>query len=298
MFWLYLVVLANLISAIVILIDTYLVGPRAIGKSEVYAFYIGLLSIVVLVMVPYGSVTLPGINIIIIALVVGLSYMASIIAFYKALQISHPSDVAPALGAVTAISSYIFGYFFLASTLSQSFFLAFVLLVTGTFLMSYFHFTKLSLLYIVAAGVLFGYSSVFLKILFAETSFADAFFWSRIANVFWALTILLIPVSARAVLKNVRTASRKTKSLVLVNKALAGVAAFLIFIALKLSSNISLVNALAGVQFVFLLLFAFILPKKYPHYFEETKTMRGKSRILHRIVATILVITGFFVLFL
>ncbi len=304
MTWLYLVLIANLLGAFVVLLDKYLVGPRAIGRSEVYAFYIGILSGVVLVMVPFGSVTLPSFTVLAISLVVGFGYMISIIYFYKSLQISDASDVAPVLGAMSALSALFFGKFLL-NTISVHFNpLAFFLLVFGTALMSYFRFSKKSIVYVLIAGIFFGYSSVFLKLLFEMTTFANAFFWSRMANVLGALLLLAIPLNRRIIVKALKTTKRGTTSLVFLNKIIAGGASFLSLTAIKLSSA-PIVNALGGMQFVFLLALAHFFPKYMSEYFETVHEKRDyDGRVTHprnfffyKIIATIFIVFGFLLLF-
>src|SRR3989344_3042467 len=304
MTWLYLVLIANLLGAFVVLIDKYLVGPRAIGRSEVYTFYIGILSSVVLVMVPFGSVSLPSLLIILISLIVGFGYMTSIIYFYKALQISDASDVAPVLGATAALSAFVFQIFFFGSTLSSYGFLAFILLVLGTAMMSYFRFNKKSLICVLVAGVLFGYSSIFLKILFDVTTFANGFFWSRMANVVGALMLLVVPLNREIIIKAIRTAKRSTTSLVFVNKIIAGSASFLSFVAIKMSSA-PIVNALGGMPFVFLLAMAHFFPKFMPQHFETIHERRDyeasltypRNFFFYKMIATIFIVFGFLLLF-
>lgn len=306
MYWLYLVIIANLISAFVVLIDKYLVGPKAIGHSEVYAFYIGVLSAVVLAMLPFGAVVSPTFIIALISLIVGISYMTSIICLYKSLQTSDASDVAPVAGATSAIATFALSYFFLGANFTASFSpFAFSLLVVGTLLMSYFRFNKSSIAWILTAGLLFGYSSVFIKILFGMTTFGNAFFWSRMANVVGALMLLLIPRNREIILAKTKAVTSGTSSLILVNKALAGVAALLIFLSIKMSS-VYIVNALGGLQFVFLFALAYFFPKHMPRHFEtfhehrdyENAVTYPRSYFFYKTVATVLIIYGFFLIFI
>jgi drug/metabolite transporter (DMT)-like permease len=294
MFWLYLVLIANLFNAVVVLLDRHLVSDRAFGKSEVYAFYVGLLSIFAIILLPFGVVHVPDINIILLSVVIGLSYMTSIVYLYKALRISDASDVAPVLGAIVGLSTFIFSLFFIQEILPGHFYIAFLFLIGGTLLMSYFRFTKRSVLYVTISGVLMGFSLVFLKILFGLTSFGDAFFWSRMANVLAALLLLTVPAARLYIRKSFKRTKPHTVYLTFVNKVLAGLAAFLLMLAIKVG-HVSVVNALNGLQFVFLFVVALIFAKRFPDYFDET--IQKNHNIFFKIVATFLIIVGYAMLF-
>ena len=142
---------------------------------------------------------------------------------------------------------------------------------------------------------MFGLSSVFVKIIFTKTDFLDGFFWSRMANVAGALMLLAWPGNFRAIKDSVFGSSRSTKSLILANKALAGVAFLLILLAIKLG-EVSLVNAMSGMQFVFLLLFAVLFTKKMPQFFSET--VHRHDVLWHKFISTMFIVIGFFLLFL
>ena len=295
MFWLYLALIAQLLNAAVILADKYLVTSKAISKPVVYAFYVGLLSGVVVLTAPFGVIFPPRLEIIGLSFLIALSYIFSILFLYKSLAASDASDVAPVSGALAAISTLVFSFVFLNHDLSRNFLTGFILLVGGTLLMSFFRFKKWSALHAVLAGVLFGLSSVFVKILFNTTSFIDGFFWSRMANVAGALMLLLWPANLRAIVQNIKSSTRGTKLLVMGNKGLAGTAFLLILLAISLG-DVSIVNALAGAQFLFLLLFALIFTKKFPGYFFETVYRR--HIIIQKLAGIILISAGLVFLFL
>ncbi len=58
--WIAIAALAQLISAGIIFVDKYvLVSKSHVGKPVVYAFYVSILSGFVLVLVPFGLVSVP-----------------------------------------------------------------------------------------------------------------------------------------------------------------------------------------------------------------------------------------------
>lgn len=292
-YWIYLVIIAQFISAIVVLVDKYLISSKSVGRPAVYAFYVGLLSGVVIIILPFG-VLAPTSKIILTSLAIAFAYILSIFFLYSSLETADASDVAPVMGAVSALATLVFSFLILKTSLPPNFFLGFLYLIAGTFLMSRFRFDRISAVYVMLAGLFFGLSSIFVKIIFTQTTFINGFFWSRMANVFGAAMLLLWPANLKAITADFKRSNRETKLLVVGNKAFSGFAFLLILIAINLG-NVAIVNALGGVQFVFLLLFAFLFTYWMPEHFHEA-VHRGHNRI-KKIVASGLIIVGLFLLF-
>lgn len=295
MLWLYIALVAQFLNAAVILLDRFLVTSKTIKHPVVYAFYVSILSGVVIVLWPLGYVRPPTADVVWLSLAVAVTYIFSILCLYKSLKISEASDVAPVMGAISASATFIFSLLILETDLSPNFLIGFILLVAGTALMSSLRLSFTSVMYAMLAGILFGLSSVIMKVIFSKTDFLDGFFWSRMANVASALMLLIWPGNLRAVTRSLLQSSSSTKLLVLANKTLAGLALLLIFIAIKLG-EVSLVNAASGLQFVFLLFFALIFTKEMPRFFSET--INDREVLWHKFIATAFIVSGFFVLFL
>lgn len=295
MTWLFFALAANFLFALTVLLDKYLVTSSAIGRPAVYAFYIGAMSAVVVLLLLFGVVLSPAPLVLALSLAVGLTYIVWLVFFYCGLQLADASDVAPAAGAIAAVVTFLFSRLILGAALPVNFLLAFVFLLAGTGLMVHWRFSHRRLLWLVLlAGLFFGLSSVLIKLLFLKTSFLDAFFWSRLANVFGALLLLLWPGNAKAVFRNLKTSIWRTKFLVVGNKFLAGLAFLFLLAAIKLG-EVSLVNALNVSQYVFLLLFALLFAKKFPDYILESR--HHGWIVWHKLVATGLIIAGFYLLF-
>jgi len=292
--WIYLVIVAQFIGAIVFMVDKYLIASKSVGRPAVYAFYIGMLSGVVVLLLPLGVVSWPEMSVILISLAVAASFIFSILFLYNSLQTADASDVAPVMGAIGAISTLLFSLLLLKTGLPSNFFVGFPLLILGTFLMSAFRFDKRAALFVILAGVMFGLSSVFVKMIFLRTDFFNGFFWSRIANVIGAAMLLLWPANRKAITANIQTSRPSTKLLVIGNKALAGIAFFLTMLAINLG-DVATVNSLAGIQFVFLLILAFIFTYRLPKYFHEAVHQRHNR--MKKIIASGLIIAGFLTLF-
>ncbi|TSC74846.1 MAG: Uncharacterized protein G01um101444_137 [Parcubacteria group bacterium Gr01-1014_44] len=295
MSWIYLALFAQFINAAVFLLDKFLLTSKSIARPLAYVFYVSMLSGVAVLILPFGAVSWPTVQVIWLSLATGGAFTVSLYFLYSALFSADASDVAPAVGAVSALASLFFSFWFLGNILTGSFLLGFVLLVAGTALMSYFRFNRRTTGHVLLAGVFFALSVVTVKMLFDVTSFWNGFFWSRLGNLVVALSLLFWPANRRIFLHNVLASSHKTKFLVLASKFLAGIAFLLILISIKLG-NVALVNAIAGAQFVFLLLFALIFTKKFPKYFYET--VHHHVAIIQKVAATFLIVAGYFLLFI
>lgn len=296
MFWILLVIIAQAVNAVVTLIDKDLVTTKKIERPVTYAFYVGLMSIAVIFILPLGWISLPDLRVVYLSLLSGVIYVFALLFLYKSLKISEASDVSPVIAAITALASFGLAPIFLNDPGSPSgaLLIGFVLLIAGTFVMSYFRFSMRSLVFLMISGVLFGASSVFTKDLFMVTNFWNGFFWSRMANVVGVLLFLLIPSNRAAIFGNMVSSSGGTKLTVVLNKIIAGAAFLLILYAIKLG-NVAVVNALAGVQFAFLLIASLFLSKKFPEYIHET--IKNKKVLAQKLLATATIIVGLVFLF-
>lgn len=293
--WIAIAALAQLISAGIVLVDKYVLMSHAhLGRPAVYAFYISILSGFVLVLVPFGVVSIPSLTVLALCLLASATFILSVLFLYTALKRGNASDAIPIVGAVSAVVTAYLAYVFLHQDLPRAFIPAFLLLVIGTMLISHFKLTWKSLWFVVASGVFFGASAILIKLIFLQTNFIDGFFWSRMTNVVGALFLLAVPASRRAIFHGYHTTSHGMKWLVFANKTLGGVAAFLTLLAISLGS-VTIVNAMAGLQFVFLLSFAYFGARWIPSVF---KGEVHPHRFPHQVYGILCVMAGIAALFL
>ena len=126
------------------------------------------------------------------------------------------------------------------------------------------------------------------------TTFDNAFFWSRVGFVGFALTLLLIPEYLEKIRTQTRATGKRGGMLVIGNKILAGFAAILILKATELG-DAAVVHALGGLQFVFILILG-ILFGRHTHkdLGEKSHTFRD---VMHKAIFVSIITLGFFVLF-
>ncbi len=292
--WLLFVIVGQFLNAAVVLIDRFIVTKGVVSKPIVYTFYVGLLSIFALVALPFG-VTLPTTTTIFLSLGIAVSFIISIFMLYESLRTSNPSEVVPVVGGIAALSAFVSSTLIFKIALPGHFLIGFVILVMGMLLISHFKFTKHSFFFLSGAGVFFGLSTVLTKLLLTNDTFINGFFWSRIANVVVALLLLCIPGVCATIGADLDRPNKSHKTLFVIgNKMLGALAFFCILLAIKYG-DVSIVNALSAVQYIFLLIFAIFFSRLMPEYFEETV---HRHEFLHKSLATALIVIGFFILFI
>lgn len=289
--WLAVAVGAQFLFALSTLIDKRIVTKSAhIGKPIVYTFYVALLSGFVIVLLPFVSI--PSAYVLWLSFFNAATFTAAIFLLYSALAMSRASDVSPVVGGVSAIVTAVLAAYFIQGDVALIHALPIMLLAVGTAVISHFHFSRKAIALTLASGVFFGITVLTSKIIFNESSFIDGYFWMRMMNVVVALSLLLHSDFRRLILHGGKQASNKSKGLVVANKILGGVAAALTAYAVSIGS-VALVNSLAGLQFVFLFIFAVLFAHRLPLFGEK-----GNHGGWHTFVGVSLIVAGLAALYL
>lgn len=249
--WLALAILAQLLSALTVFIDKYvLVSKTGIKSPAAFAFYTMLLSGVVAVLIPFGVVQIPSAEVAFLSLVSALLYMTALLFLYRVLQQLSVTDVIPITAASGALTTGVLATFLLTHDLPATFVPGFLLLIIGTVFIYCFCFSRQLLLMAAASGALIGASTFVVKLVFEVANFGNALFWPLFMNAVVAL-IVLAPARFFAIKDGIKSSSSGAKWMVLISKALGGLSFFLTFIAIALGS-VSVVSALGGLQLIFL----------------------------------------------
>jgi len=310
--WITLAVIAQAINAGVALVDKYIVtSEKIMPKPSVYAFYtcilagmwvlvflVGILPIPLLSSLGVPSlshVTTPTLSVAVFAVLSAYAFFIALVSLYAALKEADASDVIPVVGAVSAVASFGLSHFFLDTRLTPNFMVGLLLLSLGTLLVSHLRFTWKTALNTVHAGLFFAIHYVTIKGLFNETSFDDGFFWSRVAFFVVAVSMLMIPGFLEKIHTQTKATTRQSGFLVLGAKLMAGIGSILILKATALG-NVAIVQALGGLQFVFLLFFALFLGHKTP--LEYGENIKHRHELYHKAAFITMITIGFFVLFI
>lgn len=278
MTWALVALLGYFFSAVSAAFDKFLLSDR-IPTPAVYAFFVSLFSLFALGFAPFGFHLLD-IGTTITLLLSGMTFVYGLVAFYAAVKRHEVSRVAPLVGTIISLVAFL--AVFLPGmagevAVDSRYIMALVFLIVGGLLISF----DLPLRrgehiswYIMLAGILMGMSFLFLKAGYAGTDFVNGLVWSRLGMTLAGLTLFIVPLFRRQIVaqftgfghRSSRAAS--TGGLFLLNKTTAGLGTFLVAYATYLGS-VSFVQALSGMQYVFLLFLTFPLSFRYPQIFGE-----------------------------
>ncbi len=265
-------------NAVTSIFDKFLLADR-VKEPSVYAFFVAILSLFAVVFVPFGVQWIPW-QTIVVFVISGVLFLYGLVAFYNAVKRSEISRVAPLVGITVAIiagvASLAFGPAAHAS-FSPSHFLSLFLILGGAFLVAYDlplrpndALMKSTLL----AGALMALSLIFLKTGYQNADFINGLVWSRLGFVLGGFSLFFIPEYRAAILASTHAMTVASKdnfitgSLFVLNKIFGAIATFLLTYAAYLGP-ITFIQALNGVQYVFVLLLALPLSYYFPKVFGE-----------------------------
>lgn len=309
--WILLATLGQFLNAVVAILDKFIVSDeRGLPRPFVYAFYSCLVTgfwvvIFFIAYIPglhalgipsFSDVHQPTIQVVGMAFLAAYTFFMALVSMYEALRHKDASDVMPAIGAVAAISSFGMSYAFLNIPLAPHFVYGVLLLTLGTFLLSHVRFgaDRNILLHLFHSGLFFALHYIAMKGLFLQTSFADGFFWSRIGFVLFALSLLLVPVYFDKIVEQTKTTTKKAGLLVLFTKVLAGVSAFMLLKATDLG-DVTVVQALDGLKFVFIILLGLVVGRFTPHTAGENEF--DFKTLIRKALYIAIISLGFVILF-
>ncbi|MBP7061202.1 MAG: hypothetical protein KBA91_04495 [Candidatus Moranbacteria bacterium] len=278
MTWALVALFGYFFNAVAAVFDKYLLSDR-IPTPAVYAFFVSLFSLFAAVFIPFGFRVPDGMTIFIL-LLSGATFVYGLVALYTAIKQHEVSRVTPLVGTVISLVAFLF-VFFPGNTIEYAvtgrYVLALILLILGGLLISFDlplrrgeHISR----FVVIAGVLMGLSFLLLKQGYSGTNFVSGIVWSRFGMFLAGLSLFFVPTFRKQIVaqclgfahRSERAGS--TGALFLLNKGIAGVATFLIAYAISLGS-VSFVQALSGMQYLFLLLLMLPLSFRYPDIFGE-----------------------------
>jgi drug/metabolite transporter (DMT)-like permease len=310
--WIFLAVAAQFLNAMVAVVDKRIISDEKIlPRPFVYAFYTCLIAgawiivyFVSLLPIPldkfhvpsFANVHKPTLEVVGLSILAAYTFFTALVSMFTALKEADASDVVPVIGATSAIASFGLGYLFLNAPVSQNFTLGIILLSIGTYLVSHFHFSWKTALIAIHAGIFFALHYIAIKGLFLITSFDDGFFWSRIGFMFYALSLLMVPTFFEKIREQTKSTTKRAGLLILSNKILAGVSTILILKATDLG-DVAVVQALGGLQFVFILLLGIFFSMQYRYKHLCPIDEYNKDTILQKSLFVAVIAIGFLVLF-
>jgi hypothetical protein len=252
---------------------------------------------VVLALIPFVHFYVPPIGQILLAFAAGAVYVLGIFWFFKALSLFETSRVVPAISSLVPLFTFGLVYVFSLGKeiLSLADVLALILLISGSFLIvaEKEKLVNVKSLKISAVAAFFlSLSFVLLKYVYLAQSFWSGFIWTKIGGFLMALLFLIfIREIKENISKNKLTYKKKTAIIFFANQA-GGAGANILqnwAIALAPLVYVAVINALQGIQYVFLLLLSIFISLRFPQMLKER--ISGKI-ILQKIFAILLIGAG------
>jgi len=267
MSWLIVIILAYFLFAVVCLGDKYLLkGP---ANPKIYAFYVGVLGILTLLLAPFVGFSIPGVVGILFCLLAGAIYIFAILGVYEGLEKFEASRIIPAIGGFMPL--FIFGLIYLFSggreVLGFKEIIAFILLIFGSIFITWNPLKRVSFKSLQISAVtafLFSLSFVLTKYVYLMLPFWTGFIWIRISAFLIALFFIFFKEVRKEIFSKKSSFSKKTSALFLFNQGV-GAGAFILqnwAIALAGLAYLSIISALQGVQYIFLFILTIIVLKE------------------------------------
>lgn len=306
--WILFTVVAQFLNAVVSLVDKYILTSKRVTRPIVYAFYVGAFSIFSLAIflfswipIPHDGLQIPSISnlswptlgIVSYSIIAGFGFIIALATLFSAFMKADASDVVPVVGSVSAISTLFFSFLFLETSLTRNFIFGFVILVIGTMVVSLFRFHWKTMLFSVISGLSFGIHYVAVKKLFIATHFDNAYLWLNLGIVLASFVLLFLPHKDGSAHHEVKKTKLSSYILIFFKQIIASVSAFLLLKAIEFG-DVSIVQALGGLQFVFLIIFAISNQYDKVFYCENCTPLQK----FQKIIAVVIITGGFIVLFI
>ena len=297
--WFLIAIASYFILAVVNLVDKRLL-VSLIPSPRIYAFYVGSLSALIAVLIPFVNFRVPDFWPSILALSAGAVFILAILEFYRALKLFEASRIVPAVGGLTPIFSVFLIYFFRNELLPFSKWPAFLLLLAGSVLINWSRersITYKSFLISLSAAFLFALSFVFSGYVYLSQPFWSGLIMIKLGGLVAALGLFIFSKEIKAELFKHRMTFQKEVVAVFIANQVAGAGANILqnwAIALSSLVFIPVINALQGTQYVFLLVLAVLFSLRFPRLLKEEISSRV---LIQKVVATSLIVFGTALLF-
>lgn len=292
--YIWIAIIAYSLFAINGIIDKFLL-TRAVKHPAAYAFYIGITGFLTWLLIPFGLKFISPWDLL-VAMVGGASFIVALVFLYMATRQTSISRLLPIEGGLVPIFTLVFAYLFLGEHLPPNQLLAFGLLVAGAVLISLKHdqsgWHPKALGNAVMAAIFFALSFALTKYIFELTNFVSGLVWTRLGFLAVSLAMLLPRQTRKHIFSAPREAGKGNIYLYYGARVSGGLAGLLQNYAISIGS-VTLVNAMQGTQYVFLLAMTVLLSKYFPKILKEQIT---SAILLQKIVAIILISFGLFLL--
>ncbi len=299
MLWILVITLAYLCFALSSLGDRIILSGHSRPNS--YTFFVGILSAAVILLIPFIGISVPQGILWLWIILAALFNILGIYTMFSALNVFDVSKIIPTIGALQPIFVVIFSFLILGEdAMGSRQILAFVILLLGSVLISIeknYRVTRRSLKLSFFAALFFSLEMIFAKIVYLDLAFWDGFIWMKIFGLVFVMSFLFNKTFRSDIFNVDQKLDKKNSIIFFLGQGFGGLANILQGWAISLVplAYLGIMNAMKGLQYVFLFIFVLIISAAFPKLLNE-KT--SKTIIIQRITAIILIIIGLLVLFL
>jgi len=290
MLWLIVIILSYLFFALASLGDKIILSGPAKPKS--YTFYVGLLSILVVFIIPFVEFGWPSNIGLAYIILEALVYVSGLYAMFYALEHFDVSKVIPTIGASQPVIIALLSIFFWGKLdMGIKEIVAFVVLLLGSVLISINKnpkITRKSLEISLITAVLFSLDFIFSKFVYTEMPFWQGFIWMRIFSCLFVMVFLFDREFRKEFRDGKKNPNKKTGMFFIVTQGAGGLANILQSLAISLVpvSYLAIMNSMKGIQYVFL----FIMVAFISHFLPKVLKEETSKRIIIQKIVSILII--------
>lgn len=302
MSWLAVIILSYLFFALFAFGDKLMLSGRGSLRPATYTFYIGLLNVFVIFLIPFAHFSTPSLSTLVFIVLNGIVFNLGLYTMFLALEKFEVSRVMPAIGAlqpafILLATAVIFGI----QPLALKDFIVFVILIAGTFIIAKgkngFSVSWQYILLAALSSLFFSLDYVFAKAVFLNLPFLEGLILTRLAMFFFGSLFIFSRQARNQIFLKKEVFNKRTLLLSLATQGSGAIATFFQSFAIWLApvSYLAIMNALRGVQYVFLFAMTLIFSLFFPKILKEEISI---ETIFHKAVSIILIITGLVILVL
>ena len=299
--WIIIAAVGYFLMAVSGVADKFLVS-KVVREPIAYAFYTALTGPASLALILIGNKTLGHFQFLnthdtVAALLCGIFFIVGIYFSWSAILNSSVSKVVPIQGGLGSLFTFLFAFLILNERLTASQTIGFGYLVFGVIIISLHKeqgkWTWKGFSYAALSSACFALFLVLTKYTFNNSNYISGMVWTRLGFVFPLPFILAFKKNREAIFNAPKEAGVRNVALYYTSRASGTIGSFLQNYAISLGS-VSIVNALQGMQFAFLLILTSFFSIYYPKVLKEDM---DHETITLKVAAIAVISCGLFLLF-
>lgn len=292
-------VLSPALYSLVNFVDKFLLEKYEIDSTVISVFSGGFAILASLIIMLFTGLKVTNPATIAVIIASGFYTQIYLVPYFKALSLDDASRVVP-LSQVVPVMVLILSYFLLGETLNMKQYLGSVLIIAACFILAMDKLTlnifrlRKAFWYMMLASFCIALSYVLFKFAVEEVPFWDALPYEGFGIALGTLAILSFKNNRDKIVSKSRKLPKKVFGYMSLNEVLFLSSRYVAFYATSLIP-VSLVSILYGFQPLFLLIFGTILSIWFPHIIKE---VISKETIAIKIAATLLIVSGLYLVFI